>query len=88
MSEDLRFEEIPRALDQSVCCFVLRQAGRRTDVYLYFRPHVGSWHLALYNTVSAGRSAVRSTSTIMEIAGIEDNPPIDLALATLALMGY
>jgi len=52
-------------------------------IYLTFDSGSESWRLTRHPD---GRLAQKLH--IMEIEGGEDNPPIDLALATLALMGY
>ena len=48
------------------------------------------WCLVRYTTTlgTTAYSTVHTTSALMEIEGAINDPPIDLALATLALMGY
>ena len=93
MSGELSFEEVPYLTSQCIRCFALRQTGRTPDVYLdylEFYPDDSLWCLVRYTTTlgTTAYSAVHAISTLMEIEGAINDPPIDLALATLALMGY
>ena len=86
MSWEYYFFELPRNYFSPERCFSLRRSDRPAHVlhiYLEFDTRHGRWHL-----VRNGAGAAYKCNTIMAIAGTTDDPPIDLALATLSLMGY
>lgn len=74
----------------SVCAASLCAKPGAPDVYLEFYPDDSLWCLVRYTTTlgTTAYSTVHTTSTLMEIEGAINDPPIDLALAMLALRGY
>ena len=88
MREELSFKELAPAFKHEGRTFALYRRGTSMRVALEFLPILGRWELARLNIVNDRGTIVSTFDPIMEIEGTSDKPPIDLALATLTLMGY
>lgn len=82
MSGNLVFYEVHRAYNLGRCFLICADSNAFPVAALEFYPSLRCWQLTPY------RAYVRAQHPIMEVEGTNDYPPIDLALATLSLMGY
>lgn len=92
MSGTLEFLERHAADTGGKRVFGLRSRRKHGSVSLMvnleFFPRLGLWRVIRLTYVGTHPYTAFERNTIMEIEGTSDKPPIDLALATLSLMGY